>query len=179
MEKESLIDSSKLREGNIGLILDSYDDIFSDFDPRPYTLKGISDDFLQECRKASYDKEENIGLRLFVPRKLRRHSDEIKIKKRLKEHFHKHFKQEEREIRKIKRHGTIWFFLGVIIISIATFLFNYEGPLFNFLIIILEPAGWFFMWEGLGKIFIYSKEKMHNYNFYKKMVHSEISFFDY
>ena len=36
----------ELREGNISLVLDSYDDLFSDFDPRDYSQKALSDDFL-------------------------------------------------------------------------------------------------------------------------------------
>ncbi|MBI2151367.1 hypothetical protein HYU21_01420, partial [Candidatus Woesearchaeota archaeon] len=36
----------EVREGNISLVLDSYDDIFSDFDPRDYSEKALSEDFL-------------------------------------------------------------------------------------------------------------------------------------
>ena len=42
--------NTALKEGNISLILDSYDDIFSDFDQRDFSERSLSDDFLIECR---------------------------------------------------------------------------------------------------------------------------------
>ena len=42
---------------NISLSLNSYDDIFSGFDPRPYSQRALSDDFLAESKRASRDKE--------------------------------------------------------------------------------------------------------------------------
>ena len=52
MEKEEQINAKKFREGNISIVLDSYDDLFSDFDPRPYRIRALSDDFLLECKKS-------------------------------------------------------------------------------------------------------------------------------
>ena len=37
-----------LQQSEISLLLDSYDDIFSDFDPRPYNQRALSQDFLAE-----------------------------------------------------------------------------------------------------------------------------------
>ena len=85
----------EFREGNISLILDSYDDIFSDFDPRSYSEKALSDDFLEECKKAAKDKEERPELRLLVQKNKRDYKDEIRIKKRLREHFQRHYKELE------------------------------------------------------------------------------------
>ena len=47
---------------DIPLVLDSYDDIFSDFDPRPYSERAMSGDFLLECKKASAEKKKKIHL---------------------------------------------------------------------------------------------------------------------
>ena len=49
-----------LREGNISLILDSYNDMFSDFDPRSFSERALSDDFLSECKRAARDKDIGI-----------------------------------------------------------------------------------------------------------------------
>lgn len=168
-----------LREGNISLILDSYDDIFSDFDPRPYTHKALSDDFLAECKRASVDKKKEFELRFMVPKHKRKTNDEYEVRKRLRNHFQKHFKEKEKEIKEIKRDGLIWFFIGAIVMIAATFLYKYEGFLFNLLFIIAEPAGWFFFWEGLGKIFKDAGQKKPNYEFYKKMSKANIYFLDY
>lgn len=179
MEKEEQIDPVKLREGNISLILDSYNDIFSGFDPRSYKERAMSDDFLLECKKAVFDKKDKIELRLLVPKHKRVYEEEIKIKRRLKEHFHKHAKEKETEIKKIKAGGISWFFGGAIIMTLGAFLLKYEGFLFELLFTISEPAGWFFFWEGLWKIFIEPKEKKRDYDFYKKMSSAGIAFSSY
>ena len=50
MEKEHVINNpvSSPKEGNVSLVLESYNDIFSDFDPRNYSERALSDDFLIE-----------------------------------------------------------------------------------------------------------------------------------
>ena len=168
-----------LREGNISLVLNSYNDLFSDFDPRKYSERALSDDFLIECKRAARDKDIGVELRLLIPRKKRNLKDEEEINRRLKNHFHKHFKEKESEIKSIKREGILWCILGTIFILIAAFLFTKKGYLFNVLVVLLEPAGWFSFWEGLGKIFIVSKERNPDFDFYKKMSSAEISFNNY
>ncbi len=162
---------------DIPLVLDSYEDIFSDFDPRPYSEKALSGDFLLECKKASTDKSGKINLKFFVPKQKRSPLDEIKIKKRLMEHFRKHLIKKKREMFKIGLHGFNWLILGSFMMLLSAIFLDYKGPFwFNLIISLVHPAGWFFMWEGLGKIFITSKEKEPDYLFYKKMSNARISF---
>jgi len=178
-EEKREINSEKFREGNISIVLDSYEDIFSDFDPRPYAVRALSDDFLLECKKAAVVKTNKLELRFLLPSKKRSIPDEIKIKKRLKEYFQKHFKEKHKELNKIKLRGFFWFIAGAIVMILAPFLFNNEDYLFRVLAIMSEPAAWFFFWEGLGKIFLLSKSEVEDYKFYKKMTNVEISFLDY
>jgi hypothetical protein len=181
-KEEKKIDMiGNLREGNISLVLDSYNDIFSDFDPRTYSEKALSDDFLIECKKAARDKEGKLELRFLVPKEKRNLKDEIRIRKRLKEHFHRHFLEEQRGIKIMRLEGIVWFVIGAILMLLATFLIGFENKnfVYKLLIIIIEPAGWFFFWEGLNFVFLRSKEKLLDYSFYKKMSHSEICFLDY
>jgi len=179
MEKGE-VSSEILRQGNISLILDSYDDIFSDFDPRPFSEKALSDDFLVECKRAARNKDDSVSeLRLLLPSKKRNFKSELQIKKRLREHFRKHYFSEEKKIKKIKKQGILWVFIGGIFIFLASLFYKSEGYLFNFIEILLTPAGWFTFWEGLGKIFIDAEEKKSNYIFYKKMISSRVLFGNY
>jgi len=177
MKKSSL---KKYMESGAGipLVLDSYEDIFSDFDPRPHSQKALSGDFLLECKKASIEKTDRIKLRLFLPKNKRNPLEEIKIKKRLKEHFNKHFRQKKREITGVKVEGAFWAIVGSLMMIISAFFFGKQNLSFgaHLLITLVQPAGWFFLWEGLGKILIVPQEKMPDYHFYKKMAGSEISF---
>lgn len=179
-----------LREGNISLILDSYDDIFSDFDPRPYAEKALSDDFLTECRKAARDKDEfELELRLLVPKQKRDFAEETKIKHRLKTHFHKHFLEKEREVRSIKLAGLKWFGAGAVFMLVSAYLYAHAETgfftltskdfLFNLLVVFFEPAGWFSVWTGLDQIFFGAKEKQPELAFYRKMVGVHIEFYEY
>jgi hypothetical protein len=180
-EKEELIDEEKFKEANISLIIDTYDDIFSDFDPRDFNQRAISDDFLLECKRAARDKLNGIEVRVMVPRSIRSFKDETKIKKRLREHFAHHFEIEKKEIKKIVAEGISWFALGTVFILGVTWLDTIEVKNFGLKIleVMLEPAGWFSFWEGLGKVFIVTKEKSENYEFYKKMINAEINFVEY
>jgi hypothetical protein len=178
-KKESGIKSEKFREGNISLILDSYDDLLSDFDPRPYASRGLSDDFLSECKKAVVEKENKVELRLLIPKAKRDMADEIKIRKRMKEYFNKHFKEKEFGIKKLRVKGLFWFLGGAIMMGLILFLSNFQSLGYKFLMILAEPAGWFFFWEGLSEIFINSKIKIPDYEFFKKMAGAEINFLDY
>jgi len=170
------MNEKELRKGNIGIILNSYDDMFSGFDPRGYSEKALSDDFLIECKKAAREKGMDVELILFLAKEKRSFNNELMIKKRLKNHFQRHFVEIEKSIKSIKKEGTVWFLIGALIMFSATFLYSLEQFFFKFLMIMSEPAGWFLFWEGLYKVFIESREKKSNYNFYKKMTRAKITF---
>jgi len=180
MEKEG-IDSELMRRANIPLVLNSYMDIFSSFDPRPYSDKALSDDFLIECKRAVREKENSgIELVLAVPSSKRSLNDEFKIKKRLREHFHKHFAEKQRELAKISRMGVFWVILGVLImIGVIYLLINIENTFFVSLLTIFEIPSWFLIWEGMGKIFFDSKKIEPDFKFYQKMVNCQVVFHGY
>lgn len=175
------LNARALREGNISLILDSYDDLFSDFDPRPYSEKALSDDFKHECTKAARDKEKNgFELRLLVPQAKRSLKDEILIKRRLHEHFHKHSLEKKDEMAIIFREGIVWVSISIVLILAATYLRDYQTSfLMKLLLVLFEPAGWFSVWTGLDKLFFGSKDLKRDYEFYTKMALSKIDFFSY
>jgi predicted small metal-binding protein len=177
---------NKFRKGNMSLVLDSYDALFSDFDPRPYSERSLSDDFVSECKSAAKDKDGAIELRLLIPTHLRKQHEEIKIKKRLKDYFKTHIKEVEKETKQIKKGGFIWFFIGSILLVTSTFLYEYKidirgvlNFLFDFLFIISQPAGWFLCWEGLDRIFVKPLQKVPDHDFYKKMSNAEIYFLNF
>ena len=69
-------------ESNISLKVNRYNDIFSSFDPRHYSVRALSVDFLDEAKRASIDKDsKKIELRLLIPRNLRKLEIERTIKK--------------------------------------------------------------------------------------------------
>jgi len=187
MEEESNTEASEdpkiiLREKNISLILDSYDDIFSDFDPRPYSIRGLSDDFLVECRRAVRGiKTESpvLELRLLVPKNKRKPAKETMIKKRLKDYFQNQVKEKQKEMTQSRREGVKWLAIGFSLSLISSLLIIKKEFLFSLPLIITEPGGWFSLWTGLDKLFIEPKGKKPELEFNNKMAKMSIKFYNY
>lgn len=171
-----------LKKSEISLWIDTYDDIFSDFDPRPYLQRALSDDFLYEAKKASHDTKSGIELKFLIAKDIRNAEKEALIKKRLHEHFKKHVIELRGETGSIVRQGIFFVLAGIILMFIATFILaKYpEKNLFPaFFVVLLEPGGWFLLWEGLNLIIFKSKQGSPDLKFYEKMSKCEIGFFDY
>lgn len=176
-EKQKLLELSE-----VSIILDTYDDIFSDFDPRPFSQRSLSDDFLREAGKASKDKNpDKLELRLLLPSLQRDQKNEAVIKKRLHDHFTKHARLLQAEISDIRNKSIIAAFFGFGMMLAATYIGSIErsGFMYKFIFVVLEPAGWFTTWFALDRIFYTTEKKRPEYQFYKKMSKSEITFSSY
>jgi hypothetical protein len=167
-------------QDNISLKLANYDDIFSDFDPRPYSDRALSVDFLGEAKRASIDKPSGqIELRLMVPKRLRNRQMEGVIEKRLRNHFERHANKIKQQNKNIIRNGIIFTSSGIIIMLVASLILftSSQSNIFtHFLIIMFEPAGWFLFWEGLDQVVFESKKTRPDLEFYEKMANSHINF---
>ncbi len=171
-----------LQKSEVSLWLDHYDDIFSDFDPRPYHQRSLSDDFLFEARKAT--REINPGmlqLRFLQPALLRDSKHEELIKRRLKDHFKKHAQIEAEKQKKIVEVGAGMAVLGMTLLVSAAYIV-YSQPanlMLEIMLVILEPAGWFTAWTGLDQIFYEARKQKPEVEFYQKMAKAEIVFDSY
>jgi hypothetical protein len=176
-------DAAARKETNMSLVIESYDEIFSSFDPRPYESKPLSIDFLDECKRAARDKGDEIELRLLVPKEKRNMKYELMIRKRLKEHFQKHLRYLEMERKKIFRQGLYFIGFGMLFMFVAAYILFYYGTKQNLtkelLIVLLQPGGWFLFWEGLNLMIFESKKVSPDLDFYRKMANSTVYFLDY
>lgn len=165
---------------NISIWLDTYDDIFSDFDPRPYSERVLSDDFLTEVRKVCKEKEEPIHeLKLLIPAHKRNADDEVIITKRLHNQFKKNDQLYEKQYIQVFRKGVLFTLLGMLLMLAASYLSSLRSAVFhiNVLLVISEPSGWFLVWSGLDTIFYTSKQHKKEFDFYSKLSRSKIAFF--
>ena len=81
--QQQTLNAEKLRE--ITIQLDTYDDIFSDFDPRPYSSRALSEDFIKEIKRHYMeDKRGRFEVHFTIPASERNIGDEGLIKKRLR-----------------------------------------------------------------------------------------------
>lgn len=172
-----------LQTSEIALWLEGYDDIFSDFDPSPYSHRILSDDFLLEAMKASRDRGKDGGeLKFLIAPEVRNHNHEAIIKKRLHDYFIKQYHLLEKERKGIISKGFLFIICGVLLMlfgSVISAFYLDKHFIYNFIFVLVEPAGWFLFWEGLNHAIYESKKNQPNLNFYKKMSKCKISFLSY
>jgi len=162
---------------DIYIRLEQYDDIFSDFDMRPYGSRALSIDFLDEMKRAvSETSGAGIELMLHVPEKERNESYEATIHDRLVAHFHRHYLLLLKEKRHVLKLGITMVGLGIIFMIVAT-LIIFKDPsknlLLSFFAVFLDPAAVFLLWEGMDQIIFQSKNVNPELDFYKKMSHAQ------
>lgn len=167
----------------VSLALDTYDDIFSDFDPRPYNHRAISEDLLKAADRACRDKPfGEVEIRFMVPKKIRDKKKEEVIKKRLIEHFKRHHMLTHKDKNKVIKIGLSFIFVSIFVMYFAAFFFFEKmntDLLSRFLFVLLEPAGWFLFWEGLDLLIFEAKKKNPEVIFYDKMSKADIEFIEY
>ena len=176
---EEVVKESLLSKNELSLLIKDYNDIFSSFDPRHYSERALSDDFLMEAKRAARDKKGIYELRFLIPKMHRNFEHEVLIKRRLREHFRRHYRLLEEEIRGIKKRGVIMTLLGTVFIFLASSLsgfFGEENFTIRFFQTLLEPAGWFTAWTGLDQLFYTANENKTDLEFYRKMADAEIKF---
>ena len=168
-----------LTRPSVSIWLDSYDDVFSDFDSRPFSERALSDDFIVEARKMAKEKPEGkIELKLLMPSAKRNHETEAIIIKNLHTHFRHFANTIETEVKQIRRRGSILSIVGFLLMIAAAYIISISEKsfYFNVLRVVLEPSGWFMVWFGLEDIFYGSRKKKPELDFNLKMAHAEISF---
>lgn len=171
-----------VNETEISIVLDTYDDIFSDFDPRPYNVRTLSEDFLVEARRAAREKKENgIELRFAIPKDQRNTAHENLVKHRLKEYFKTHHTASKKELVKYRKQAVSLIVIGTIIGSLAVWISLKDiNEIFKHAVeILLSPASWFTIWTGLEHLTFPKEKSLHNEKFYRKMMNAQITFTGY
>lgn len=179
-KQEDLKEQKNTKENySISLWIDFYDDIFSDFDPRHFSLRNISDDFLYEVKKVCGENDFIIKeFKLLIPENERNLKTESIIIKRLHNYFiknqHYFLGKKTTEIKK----GFLFTFCGLLMMVGASIVssLNYENILRHTLLVIIEPAGWFFVWSGMDTLMNTSKKEKPELDFYNKISKSKIVF---
>ena len=155
------------------IALDSYDDIFSDFDIGPYETRLISADFLTELKK-KIKKIEPGRIILTLPSKFRDKTKEHIIIKRLREFFRR---KEQAQDRKFKESILFSFLLILTAILLVIFLSLTKDFLESIFYDYLIFPSWYISWKGLDKFFS-SLKLLEEKNYFKKLQKAAINFED-
>ncbi len=163
----------------VKLWLDSYDDIYSDFDSRHYLKRRISEDFLYELRNELKFTETDIkNIILTLPQNKRNTASEKIIAKGLTEYFETQYLFLKKKCRDKLKQGILLFAIGVIIMLLNAMLsFHYkEFFLITFLKILLEPAGWFLLWAAFDFLYYDFAKLKTERNIFQLLSNVEIMF---
>ena len=140
----------------ISIAIDTWDDIFSDFDPRPLNTRTFSEDFITELKKRYRETRRGSFLVIiYAPISLKNETKEKTVVQRLKRHFKHRFTQRQKELNRIRRRGISFVILGICslgFLTLITYFQLFSGLAIEILGIIFMPLGWFGIWEGFSKI---------------------------
>ena len=166
----------------VSLWLDDYDNIFSDFDPRAYSHRALSDDFLNEAKKVTYEIAPGVlDLTFLIPAAVRDQHHEKIIVERLHSHFRKVAGNLDKEYKNVVKKGIFLVLFGLFSMMAATYFSIIANVdfLMHLFKVFFEPVGWFTTWYGLDLLFYKSKESRQELLFSRKMVHAKIEFDTY
>jgi len=163
----------------LSLWLDGYDDIYSDFDPRGYSKRRISDDFLFELQQAfKYRKERFNKLLLLLPEERRDETAEQHITQRLKLFFSQQCQSWRENYRKKRRNGIIMLSAGILImiINIRLSLIGTSSIPVSTIRVFMEPAGWFLLWTAMERLFYELREVRRQRDVFRELSGLSIGF---
>lgn len=168
-------------EHGITIWLDTYDDIFSDFDPREFNHRALSDDFLQELKKIAREDDEHQELQeihLLIPTTVRNKQSEEIISQRLHQYFRKNHQRLREELNKARITALLLILSGLAFLLLAGFIsfLHPQSVVLHLVMVTLEPAGWFFAWMGYDNLVNTLPKKKSDLEFQQRMSRNKIVF---
>ena len=165
---------------DIAIAIDTWDDVFSDFDPRPLSDRTLSADFIIELKQRY--RETNKGdfvVTICAPKNLSNKKSERTVSKRLKRHFqHRSLLLKKSNMRILIR-GIIFVLCGIFLLTFLTLAAYYKmfsDLVIDILGIVVMPLGWFGLWEGFSKIVDVNPSLKHEEMFYQKLAKAQYKF---
>jgi hypothetical protein len=159
--------------------LDQYQEMFSDFDPAPFERRTISQDFIGAVtRRFPEGSEEEICLRISVPKTERSTKTEAVIVRRLKAYFGKIADRHEKSLHADQKRGGIYFVAGCILLLAFVWVgLNMESVISQLLGVVFLPLGWFGVWEGTSRILSAPERYQKKLSLYKELAKAKYEFF--
>jgi hypothetical protein len=178
IESETPSNKHNFRRATISIVLEDYDSVFSDFDPRPYSMRDVSVDFLDECkRRVQKTSKGGFEINILVPSKFYSEQTNMIIMKRLRDFFAENAKILHKQMWWFRIKSILWLVVGMVLVAtlsaVGVYLESLDTQYSTWSRIItnvFDPAGWFVMWSGLDLIFFKVEERTPEYAFYTKMV---------
>lgn len=168
----------ELRE--IAIAIDTWDDVFSDFDPRPLSERILSEDFIIELKQRYRETSKgDFIVTICAPQSLEDRKSERTVSKRLKRHFQHRALMRRKENTRIRMRGIVFVLCGICFLTFLTLAAYYKwfnDLAINIISIVVMPLGWFGIWEGFSKIVDISTSFIQKERFYDKLSKAQYHF---
>jgi len=173
--------NKKIKElQEVAIAIDTWDDVFSDFDPRPLSERTLSEDFIIELRQRYRETSKgDVVVTICAPGFLEDKKSERTVAKRLKRHFLHRALLRKKEINRIRARGLVFVLCGICFLTFLTLTAYYQlfnELVINILSIVVMPLGWFGIWEGFSKIVDITPAYLQEEFFYKKLSKAQYRF---
>lgn len=133
----------------INIAIETYSDIFSDFDNRDFKVRALSKDFLEELhvRLRRIGAKTELKIVFQIPASRRDRESERLIIERLRGFYIERRTHYERESRIARMRAVVYVSIGLLLMAAADLLVKRftESSLFNDFLLI---PSWFFVWSG-------------------------------
>jgi len=163
----------------IVLALDTYEDIFSDFDIRDFNERAFSIDFLDELRVRARKptEDERLSIVLLVPAMDRKPEDESLILERMRSFFSDRSAVYSRRARKSRLTSFLHIAIGLAFLLAGNLLAERLALPSLFGDFLLIPA-WFFVWSGLDQLIHGREEILLKEKYYARLCDARTMFKD-
>ncbi len=162
----------------INIALDTYDDLFSDFDISTFKNRAISLDFKENLESQVLDNYDcNLKINFSLPKNKRKKTDESIIETRLKQFFI--FKQitYSKRINYRRLKGLRFIAMGLVFVTLTFFFETFFTDLLPlYLANIIMIFGWFGIWTGIEKVVDIPQELTNKKQMYTCFSNSKIDF---
>lgn len=159
----------------VQIAIDTYDDLFSDFDIRSYQERFFSNDFLGELKMRTNRPLDGkaLAIKLAIPSNARNHDDETIILNRIREFFAIRLERNKSKKKAVLVTAIKFEVIGLLFMLAANFLARFSTEyLKDFLLI----PSWFFVWSGLEKYMYNIRNLDKKIRFYGVLTRSSVCF---
>ena len=163
----------------IEVSLDSYDDVYDDWDASPFKRRDIEDEFNDFILNSSQDIPLHFGISivLYLPLSKKDQQKESALQSAYENYYAYAIDRLNKSKSNLYKKITFYFLLSVFLLSVASFFFKGDNSVF---IKVLHEGifigGWVFLWEFFTSIFIKSRDLNEEYKLYKRLYQSKIKF---
>ena len=163
----------------IEVSLDTYDEVYDDWDPSPFKRRDIEDEFNDYIYNSSEDipLNYNIGIVLHLPIIKKDTKKENMLISAIRSYYTYEVERVNKRKRNLFRRTLSYLIMSILLLSAGYFFVNNsEMVILNVLHEGILIGGWVFLWEFFTNIFITLRDIQTEYRMLDRILRSDIRF---